>query len=170
MEANVENHSCNVENHDCNVLEPLLDMLRKVEKLKVPNPDVWLDVDDHSYEIDFYRDQLVINYDFNGDHIFDLNSLPSSQEIQKAIATCRRVELDWGEIEEARSSFYMARRILNKACQEIEKFKSSHDKALRSLDNVYKALERQDIFSTYREQFGSCRYPIKRGNTFSSDL
>lgn len=137
VEANLDGH---------NVLEPLLDMLRKEEKLKVPNPNLWFDIDEYSYEIDFDQDQLCINYDNYGDHIFDLGALPSSEEIQKAVDSSRRVELDLGEFEEARSSCYMIGRSLNKMRWETEKSKDYFDKALRSLDKIGKDLEKQGIY------------------------
>lgn len=141
----------NLERDGSNVLEHLLRMLRNKEELKEksigPNPYVWLDIDEYSYEIDFYRDQLWIDYFQTGYHIFGLNSLPSSQDIQMAIAPSRLVGLDWGEIQKARSSFHMARRSLNKVSQEIEKSKSFYDNALESLDNFYEAVKTLGIFS-----------------------
>ena len=131
----------NFERHRGNVLEPLLDMLRKGGQLEVPHVKERSDV-----EINFDGNQLPINYSTNGVQIFDLKTLPSSQEIyDRVMDTSRRVDINWWETEGARSSCDTARKSLDNAYQEMKDARSSCKKLSKSLHGVYNDLVEQDV-------------------------
>ena len=135
----------NFGNHRGNILEPLLDMLQKGSRLEVPNVTE-TSHNDYYYEIDFDQNQLSINCHTNEVQIFDLNSLPSSQEISDRIQdTSRRVDIDWREIEKAIGFFDTACQRLYNASLEMRDARISCKKVSKRLYGVYNDLVEQNV-------------------------